>query len=100
MQMTVSSEIENRIDDSNSTAERKLCDSVLRRRPWVETDMLVGWVGEQKKAGPPRRRPPFFRVVSRRLGQTLGPWISAQAGNVVGPGLYFPVIGPGGDLPP
>jgi hypothetical protein len=40
MQITVSSEIENRIDDSNSTAERKVCDPVLTRRPWVETVVI------------------------------------------------------------
>ena len=37
--MTVSSEIENRIEDSNSTAERTACGPVLTRSPWVEADM-------------------------------------------------------------
>jgi hypothetical protein len=39
MQMTVSSDIENRIDDSNSTADRMLCDPMRGRRPCVETDI-------------------------------------------------------------
>jgi hypothetical protein len=50
MQMTVSSEIEKRIDDSNSTAERKACDPVLTRRPWVETDMWVGSCDKKRRA--------------------------------------------------
>ena len=39
IQMMVSSEIANRIDDSSSTAERSICEEDLTRRPWVETDM-------------------------------------------------------------
>jgi hypothetical protein len=41
MQITVSSEIENRMDDKSSTASRNACDGVLMRQPWVETDMCV-----------------------------------------------------------
>src|SRR5437868_13027151 len=39
MQITVSSEIENRIDDSISTSARSGREPVLISRPWVEMDM-------------------------------------------------------------
>ena len=35
--MTVSSEMEKRMDDSSSTAARKAREGVLSRQPWVET---------------------------------------------------------------
>jgi hypothetical protein len=49
MQITVSSEIENRIDDSSSTAERRRGDGVDRRRPSVA--VVIG-LSETNKAGP------------------------------------------------
>ena len=38
--MTVSSEIENRLEVSNSTAERIACEPVLTQSPWVEADRI------------------------------------------------------------
>jgi hypothetical protein len=40
MQITVSSEIENRMDDSSSTDARRLREPQLTFIPWVETVML------------------------------------------------------------
>jgi hypothetical protein len=37
MQITVSNEIENRIEDSNSTAVRQACEPFFNRKPCVET---------------------------------------------------------------
>ncbi|MCY1372413.1 hypothetical protein D9M69_596170 [compost metagenome] len=39
MQMTVSSEMENRIDDNNSTVSLTMREPVRMCRPWVETVM-------------------------------------------------------------
>jgi len=40
MQMTVSSEMANRIDDSSSTAARSRGEGEARGRPWVEAVMV------------------------------------------------------------
>jgi hypothetical protein len=39
--MTVSSEMEKRIDETNSTAARNAWEGVSSRQPWVETDIWV-----------------------------------------------------------
>jgi hypothetical protein len=48
MQITVSSDMENRIEDSNSTAARIVREPVFNSRPWVET-VMDGGAGNQKK---------------------------------------------------
>jgi hypothetical protein len=45
MQMTVSSEIENRMDESSSTTLRQVREPVSSSMPWVETVMSVERVG-------------------------------------------------------
>jgi hypothetical protein len=42
MQISVSSEIENRIEDSNSTAARSLRGALCSSMPWVVAVMLGG----------------------------------------------------------
>ena len=39
IQIMVSNEIENRMEDINSTAARHVCEPCFSRSPWVETDM-------------------------------------------------------------
>ena len=51
MQITVSSEMAKRIDDSNSTAARSALDDDLSSRPWVETVMRELCCAPIKKAG-------------------------------------------------
>src|SRR4051794_3962322 len=97
MQMTVSNEIENRIDDSSSTAERRRCEGVARCRPWVET--VMGRFN--KKGGDPGTQPRELRLVVVCAGRGLVPGRrdgSAQAGDVIGDGADFPVVQLGGDL--
>ena len=65
MQITVSSEIAKRMDDSNSTAERHAREPVCSTRPWVETVMRSS-ESSKKKAGHHVMDPPV-RVVSVRL---------------------------------
>ena len=48
LQINVSSEMENRIEDSNSTAARIVREPVFNSRPWVET-VMDGYAGNQKK---------------------------------------------------
>ena len=49
MQITVSSEMENRIDDSNSTAERTAADPRRIVTPSVEISALAALAGGMKK---------------------------------------------------
>jgi hypothetical protein len=58
MQITVSSEIANRMDDSSSTAARRACEPVLTAKSlgWKLTSCQKGW--GRKRAGPSREGPP------------------------------------------
>ena len=62
IQITVSSEMENRMDDNNSTAERQAREPEFNARPWVET-VMRGRRNSKKKAGHHGMDPPV-RVVS------------------------------------
>ena len=65
MQITVSNEMENRIDDSNSTDARSVREPQLSFMPWVETVMpwiwMVAagraWRQPKRKGGLSRERP-------------------------------------------
>jgi hypothetical protein len=78
MQMTVSSEMENRMDDSSSTHARTPREPRLSFMPWVETVMrdpgpveLAGLVAlgsklaKHKKGGPSSERPAWMRLIER-----------------------------------
>ena len=60
MQITVSSEMAKRIDDSSSAAARRVCGPVLRRRPWVEA-VMEGI--ETKRRALCARCPPLLSLV-------------------------------------
>jgi phosphoglycerate dehydrogenase-like enzyme len=71
--MTVSSEIENRMDDSSSTDARKLREPQLTFIPWVETVMLgvlewkLGPAQESRQSGREKEKRRAF-IRKTRLG--------------------------------
>ena len=52
MQMTVSSAIAKRIDESSSTARRSGCGALWMRTPWVISDMRGSMQRQVKTGGP------------------------------------------------
>ena len=67
MQITDSSEMENRMDDSNSTAARSAWDGVLSRIPWVETCITQLSQTKLKKAGFSQKTRLFRREVIKQV---------------------------------
>src|SRR5579864_9149292 len=103
MQMIVSSEIEKRIDDSNSTAARTTGERVLTRSPWVETDIGGLSVTQAARAELSADRSAPVRVCCRRVVQSKNQSpsriiSSAQAGHIVSQRLDFTVIQFGGHV--
>ena len=75
MQITVSSEMANRMDDSSSTPARRAREPDWTRTPWVVSDMEIKGQEAKKKGGAiVWMDPPFlglfiggwFRVASKR----------------------------------
>ena len=89
MHITVSSDMEKRMDDKSSTTDRSAREPVLSSRPCVESVIAKMIESKTKKASHQRMRPP-----------TKGSWIRklTQTSDVVGHGFNFTVIQFGGHL--
>jgi hypothetical protein len=61
MQMSVSKEMENRMDENSSTPARKVRELLWISKPWVETVMADGvWARPENNKKTGLRRPDWF----------------------------------------
>src|SRR4051812_47758070 len=93
MQMTVSSEIEKRIEASRSSNRRGREWAAAGRRSWATA--FIEWRAGCKKAGPRARARPVCVGCALLVQQQHG---SAESRDVVGDGADFAVVQLAGDL--
>ncbi len=97
MQMMVSSEIENRMEDSNSTLARQAREPDFSSSPWVDT--VIATHGVHKKSRPAFVGLPHWkRMRVARPPTVCERLVLTQTGNIVGHRFDFTVIELGSHL--